>query len=89
MNRLSQCKDPLAAVPGSFTDRIVRFSPCSLSLSLIVFVCATYLQVQQVCKLVDHVYVLAAGQVAQSGTHEQLLEDKESVYARLVGAQES
>lgn len=51
--------------------------------------CAAIVQVQQVCKLVDHVYVLAAGQVAQSGTHEQLLEDKEGVYARLVEAQES
>ena len=37
----------------------------------------------------DHVYVLAGGQVAQSGTHEELLQDKEGVYARLVGAEES
>ena len=41
-----------------------------------------------VCKLVDHVYVMAAGQVAQSGTHEQLMRDETGVYARLVGNEE-
>jgi len=40
-----------------------------------------------VCKLVDQVYVLERGQVAQTGTHDELLEVKHGPYARLVGAQ--
>jgi ABC-type multidrug transport system ATPase subunit len=42
--------------------------------------------VAQVCKLVDHVYVLASGQVVQSGNHAQLMEESTGVYARLVTA---
>jgi len=44
--------------------------------------------VAQVCKLVDHVYVLASGQLVQSGSHAELMADAAGVYARLVAAQE-
>ena len=49
---------------------------------------ALLFQIAQVCKLVDHVYVLASGQVVQSGSHATLMTEQNGVYARLVAAEE-